>query len=109
MTFIGPKPRARKKDTKLMQLKKLRGVKKERAVRMGMLCRGVWGIWGHLLDVSRHFGTFWNPQKMAAKPNEKTTKTKVRVQIRKSKGLGRENKDICGTGGLVRIGARSDI
>ena len=44
MTFIGPKPRARKKDTKLMQLKKLRGVKKERAVRMGMMCRDVWGI-----------------------------------------------------------------
>ena len=51
----------------LMQLKKLRGVKKERAVRMGMLCRGVWGIWGHLLDVSRDFGTFWNPQKNGCK------------------------------------------
>ena len=109
MTFISPKPRARKKDTKLMQLKKLRGVKKERAVRMGMLCRGVWGIWGHLLDVSRHFGTFWNPQKWLQSLARKTTNKKVRVQTKKSKGLGRGNKDVCGTGGLVGKGATSDI
>ena len=36
-----------------------------------------------------------------------TTNTKVRVQRRKSKGFGRGNKDICGTGGLVGIGATS--
>ncbi len=40
-TFIGPKPRAMKKDTKSMLLRRLRGVKKGRAVRMGMMCRGV--------------------------------------------------------------------
>ena len=51
MTFIGPKPRARKKDTKLMLLSRLAGVKKGTAVRRGMMCRGVWGMWGHLLNV----------------------------------------------------------
>ena len=67
VTFIGPNPRARKKDTKLMLLRRLTGVKKGTAVKRDMMCRGVWGIWGHLLNVSRDFGTFWNPQKNGCK------------------------------------------
>jgi hypothetical protein len=67
VTFIGPKSRARKKDTNLMLLRRLSGVKKGTAVKRGMMCRGVWGIWGHLLNVSRDFGTFWNPPKNGCK------------------------------------------
>ena len=44
MTFIDPKPRAMKKDNKLMLFRRLPGVKKGRAVRMGMMCRDVLGI-----------------------------------------------------------------
>ena len=57
------KAQSKKKDPKLMLFRRLPGVKKGRAVRMGMMCRCVWGIWGHLLNVSRDFRTFWNPQK----------------------------------------------
>ena len=52
-------------------------------------------------------GPTGTPQKTAAKPKQKDHKQKVKVQTRKSKGLGRGNKDICGTGGLVGIGATS--
>jgi hypothetical protein len=78
--LFGPKPRARKKDTKLMLLRRLRGVKKGRAVTIGMMCRDVWGMWEHLLDVSRHFGTFWNPQKMGPSPATRKKETK-KVQL----------------------------
>ena len=49
------------------------------------------------------------PKKTAAKPKQKDHKQKVKVQTRKSKGLGRGDKGMRGTGGLVGIGATSDI
>ena len=49
------------------------------------------------------------PKKWLQSLASKTTNKKVRVQTKKSKGLGRGNKDVCGTGGLVGKGATSDI
>ena len=54
-------------------------------------------------------GPTGTPKKTAAKPKQKDHKHKVKVQTRKSKGLGRGDKGMRGTGGLVGIGATSDI
>ena len=71
------------------------------------------GCLGHLgapVESLTRLRDLLEPQKKRLQSlNKKTTNTKVGVQTRKTKGLGRGDKDMCGTGGLVGIGATSDI